>query len=70
MKVERKVFEKKEQPLNYDLKVDWVRHGQPEYSEAEKASGNFQGELTEVGRQQVAQAAKELINGHQASQAL
>lgn len=60
---ENKIFEKKEEQPKYDLKADWLRHGEPEYTEVELKTGQAEGKLTDLGRQQVALAAEKLVKG-------
>jgi len=55
-------FEKRENemPLEADLKVDFIRHGKPEYTDEEKESAKFEGRLTEEGINQIKDKALEL----------
>ncbi|MBI3631957.1 MAG: histidine phosphatase family protein [Candidatus Vogelbacteria bacterium] len=57
-----KTFELKEkEPFRSDLTADFVRHGQPKYTEEELKSAKLEGQLTEEGIKQTERRAIELV---------
>ncbi len=47
-------------PFEADLRVDFIRHGKPSYAAEERRVGEFEGELTPEGREQIAASVEEL----------
>ncbi len=62
MEFKESQFEKRESetPFEADLKVDFIRHGKPEYTDEERRSAKFEGSLTEEGINQIKNKALEL----------
>ncbi|NOQ68468.1 hypothetical protein GQ568_03435, partial [Patescibacteria group bacterium] len=48
-----KNIEKKEGPFSADLRVTFIRHGKPEYTEEEIETGNFEGELSSQTKEEI-----------------
>lgn len=54
-------FERREaMPFETDLRIDFIRHGEPEYSKEEIEKAEFGGELTEKGIEQIKKSALKL----------
>ena len=55
MELKESKIERKEDkiPFEADLKVDFIRHGKPEYTDKERKSAKFEGNLTEEGINQI-----------------
>jgi len=51
-----------EMPFEADLRVDFIRHGKPEYTEEERKSARFEGNLTEESIEQIRERATELAS--------
>lgn len=64
MEFKESQFERRESeiPSEADLSVDFVRHGKPEYTDEERKSAKFEGNLTEEGIEQVKERATELAS--------
>ncbi len=60
---ESKIENKEEEPFKADLRVDFIRHGKPKYTQEEIGSGKFEGELMPEGIEQVRSSALELARG-------
>lgn len=63
MNLEKKIEQKEQPPFRADLRVDFIRHGQPKYTKEEMKSANFEGELTKEGVEQIKKQIEELIKG-------
>lgn len=63
MGFEESQFERRESkmPFDADLKVDFIRHGRSEYTDEERKSAKFEGNLTEAGIDQIKDKALELV---------
>ena len=55
--------EKQEGPFEADLRVDFLRHGQPSYTEEELKTAEFEGKLTKDGAEQVRKTVEKLADG-------
>lgn len=62
MELKGSQFEKRESemPFEADLKVDFIRHGKPQYTDKERETAKFEGNLTEEGIEQIKNKALEL----------
>jgi broad specificity phosphatase PhoE len=60
---ESKIESEEEEPFKADLRVDFIRHGKPKYTQGEIESGKFEGELIPEGIEQVKSSALELARG-------
>jgi len=48
------------EPFEADLRVDFIRHGKPEYTKEEISTAKIEGRLTDVGKQQIEESAIKL----------
>jgi broad specificity phosphatase PhoE len=61
MELKEPQFENRENlPFEPDLIVDFIRHGQAEYSEKERETAEYEGNLTNAGKEQIQRSAQEL----------
>ncbi len=61
MEFKESKFERKEEmPFEADLRIDFIRHGKPVYSAEERQTGNFEGELTSEGKEQISFSAENI----------